>query len=338
MNYSIYLKCLKLYGAIAVLIGVVSCHGDEKEATAVEQVDKGVEDAEPLVEVIAEKVKKQAVFDPLLFAGTVFSKKTSKVYSPVEGAIEKIFVSAGKPVKKGQKLLSIRPTGLRGQYNSSLITAPQSGVFVGPIFDPFDYIKANQLAVAVADTSDKRVRIHVPRKEYDLITTLDNQTVIEVLTKTPSSNETEKEKFSGEVVFSSPTINPKTLSHEVEVQLSCKTSTDSSVCMANLEKLPIHSFVYVRLGTKYRESIVLSANILEGNRDHVFVLKKSKSKESTSFSVAKNTIKLGDDLGGKFEVVEGLEEGDEVVVSYSKKPKDGQEVSVQKMKPSEKKM
>jgi RND family efflux transporter MFP subunit len=121
------------------------------------------------------------------------------------------------------------------------------------------------------------------------------------------------DEFSGKVSLIHPTINQASHTFPIEVQIQ---NSDSRI------RPGMFARVNINLGSK-ENILVPDASVLKqvGSNDrHVFVVKDGK--------VAKSVITIGQHLGAYYEVLTGVESGDEIVVAGASRLSDKQEVEV----------
>ncbi|MDQ7052784.1 MAG: efflux RND transporter periplasmic adaptor subunit [candidate division KSB1 bacterium] len=177
---------------------------------------------------------------------------------------------------------------LRMQYTS--IVSPIDGIVTARHIELGQRVNVNQVLFRVADFSPLRARIYVPEKDMGRI--FEGQTAIITADALPG------EKFIGVVRMVSPVVDPTNGTVKVTIDITNSKG-----------KLKPGMFASVYITTEKHANTLLMpkrALLLESQTDQVFVYDNGIAR--------KRTLKLGFVSGDTVEVLDGLREGDLVVV------------------------
>ncbi len=181
----------------------------------------------------------------------------------------------------------------RAQLNLqyATITAPFSGVITQRLVEQGGMIRLNTVLFQLADTDKLRIRLYVPEKEMGRI-----------FVGNPARIESEMlpgEYFGGVVEMIAPVVDPATGTIKVTVQVT-----------KGQEKLKPGMFcsVYILIET-HKEALVINRRALipETEVPEVFII-------DDSMVVHRRQLKIGITQGDTLEVLEGLREGERVVL------------------------
>jgi len=247
----------------------------------------------------------------LKYTGTVESKEAVDVFSKISGRIIERKVEQGDGVSKGQVVAIIDPEITGQRFEPFEVTAPIAGKVSMVYLDPGTYINQMQPIVRLIDDSSVKVMIGVLEKDYHLVK--EGTPVRLVFDALPG------EIRSARITNRSPVVNPRTGTSETEIMLS----NGGGMLKAGM-------FARVEVVTEVHKDAVLMplaatlTEVLPGRGVRV---------ETSVFVIAGDTaserrVVLG--LAGPthFEVLEGLEAGEQVVTVGQNLLSDGIKVSV----------
>ena len=305
-------------------------------------------------EVVRPKVKVETairsdVIQSSEYTATVQSDIVNKISPAMPARIRKIYVEVGDRVRKGQTLVTLDRTNLAQSQTqianlerdlqryqelyevggiskqqieqlevqlevakssasnlaeNTTLTSPINGVVTERNYDSGD-MPAGMHILQIENFNPVKLIINVSENLYTSITKgMEVDVMMEVYPD---------EKFSGKVSLIHPTINQSTHTFPVEVQIQ---NSDSRI------RPGMFARVNINFGSK-ENILVPDASVLKqvGSNDrHVFVIKDGKAD--------KRVITIGQHLGSFYEVVSGVEAGDEIVVAGASRLTDNQEVEV----------
>lgn len=305
-------------------------------------------------EVVRPKVKVETairsdVMQSSEYTATVQSDIVNKISPAMPARIRKIYVEVGDRVRKGQTLVTLDRTNLAQSQTqianlerdlqryqelyevggiskqqieqlevqlevakssasnlseNTTLTSPINGVVTERNYDSGD-MPAGMHILQIENFNPVKLIINVSENLYTSITKgMEVDVMMEVYPD---------EKFSGKVSLIHPTINQASHTFPIEVQIQ---NSDSRI------RPGMFARVNINFGSK-ENILVPDASVLKqvGSNDrHVFVIKDGKAD--------KRVITIGQHLGSFYEVVSGVEAGDEIVVAGASRLADNQEVEV----------
>ena len=326
---------------IVLLLGaslLFSCGAKEEEKTEV---------AKPLVKV--ETAVNRDILLTNEYTATVESNVVNKISPAMPARIRKIHVEVGDRVRKGQVLVELDKTNLSqtdiqianlerdlqrykelyevggiskqqleqlevqlevAKSNSSNLSenttlrSPINGVVTQRNFDSGD-MPAGIHILQIEDFNPVKMLINVSEGLYTKIS--------KGMEVSVSMNVYPDEEFTGKISLIHPTISPVSHTFPVEVTIS---NSDSRI------RPGMFARVNINLGSN-EGIIVPDAAVLKqtGSNDrYVFVIKDGVAD--------KKVITVGQHLGTNYEVISGIEAGDEIVVAGASRLSDNQEVEV----------
>ena len=326
---------------IVVLLGAAllfSCGAKEEEETEV---------VKPKVKV--ETAVKKDILQTNNYTATVESDVVNKISPAMPARIRKIHVEVGDRVRKGQILVELDKTNLSqtdiqianlerdlqrykelyevggiskqqieqlevelevAKANSSnlaentTLRSPINGVVTERNYDAGD-MPAGMHILQIEDFNPVKLLIHASE---DLYTKISKGMEVDV-----SINVYPDEVFKGKVSLIHPTINRTSHTFPVEITIP---NTDARI------RPGMFARVNINLGSN-EGILVPDASVLKqtGSNDrHVFVVKDGVA--------VKKVITIGQHLGENYEVLSGIEAGDEIVVAGASRLSDNQEVEV----------
>lgn len=324
---------------LALLIAITSCSEKKVEETK-----------EEVYPVNVEQINMETVEQIYDFTATVQPYKKNLIGSAQPNRIKKIFVEVGDRVRKGQKLVEMDAVN-RSQQKTQLETferdynrmkelyavggaskqqldqaqaqydvakdafslldentdlvSPIDGIVTERNYDPGDVYNGQQSILTVMQIQPVKLLIHVSEQLYSKI-----KEGMPVDVKLDVYGE---ENFKGKVNLIYPTIDETTRTFTVEVLLPNANS-----------KVRPGMFARVILPTEQVERIVVSDKA---------VVKQSGSNERFVYVLDGNNVKhtkvnIGRRLGDRYEIIDGLEAGQTVVINGTARLVDGSLVEV----------
>ena len=347
--------CILMAGMIGSL---ASCSKGEGGAAATEEKDEA-----PVVRV--EKVESQDVVQKGVYTASVDPENINNISASTPNRIKQIFVDEGMKVAKGQKLVVLDDVNIvayqtqvdnakanldnvQTNYNRALelykigggtkqnvdametqlitaknslasaertlknarentvLTAPISGVVTARNYDPGDMTGALPI-LTIANINPVKVVAIISESEYSKVK--------KGMTVDCTFDTYGDEVFQGTVSMISPTIDTATRTFGIEIMLPNKSN----------RVLPgMFGRVTINFGEE-RHVVVPDLAVVKqpgsGNQ-YVYVYKDGR--------VSYNKVELGQRIGSSYEIISGVEDGAEVVVSGQAKLANGMEVRVQK--------
>ncbi|MEY8245114.1 efflux RND transporter periplasmic adaptor subunit [Heminiphilus faecis] len=341
MNCNRYAAAL-LGLALMAAVPFHSCKGDGADKAIVAEVDE-----RPNVEI--RKVHRQSVDQLMSYTATVEAFKTNNITTSTPNRIKSILVDVGYKVAKGQKLvvlddvnidqLKVRLDNTEREYNRALelfnigggtkqavdqmkteldaarrqydnmventiLLSPINGVVTARNYDPGD-MTGQQPILTIEQLRPVKVLINVSENEF---TKVSKGMKVDVYLDVYGD-----EKFVGEVDLIYPVIDPATRTFTVEVVIA---NADERV------RPGMFARVVMNFGTEERVVVPDRAIVKQTGSGEKFVYIYKDGKVDFS------RVEIGQRLGDAYELLSGVENGDEVVISGQSRLADGIEVNV----------
>ncbi|MBR1991743.1 MAG: efflux RND transporter periplasmic adaptor subunit [Bacteroidales bacterium] len=332
-----------LQSTLALTLGLlvtVSCNS-KKEETPIPQNEK--------IKVTIEQVHTEEVEQLYEYTAVVQAEAVNNIAPTIAGRIQKIYVEVGDNVTKGQKLVSMDASNLeqaktqldnlevsfkrldelykvggvsksdwdatktqldvaRTNYNNLLtnttLTSPLNGIVTLRNYDSGDIYAGNPI-LQVQQIRPVKMNINVSENQYTSVKKGMKASVkMEVF---------ENQEFNGTVTLIYPTIDART--HTFPVEISLPNSNGK-----------VRPGMYARVTMNYgtNTSVVIPDNCIikqQGSGDrYVYVYKDGK--------VAYTKVTLGRRMGNRYEILDGVKDGEYVVTTGYTKLNDGMEVDV----------
>lgn len=334
-------KMLKVVPLLACIV-LMSCTGEKKVDT----------EAPEKVKVRVETVSAQDVDQLGEFTATVQANVSNKIAPQTPVRIERLFAEVGDHVKAGQLVVKMDATSLKQakvqlenqeiefkridelykvggtsksawdaqkmqlevnresyknlQENTQLLS-PISGVVTARNYDNGDMYSGGEPIFVVEEIRPVKLLIHVSESFF---------------TKVKKGNDVDikldvygDEIFKGKVTLIYPTIDPNSRTFPVEIKIN---NAD--------ERVRPGMFARVTMDFGAQNHVVapdLAVVKQSGAGDrYIYVYKNGK--------VSYQKVQLGRRMGNKYEIISGVENGDQVVVSGQSRLNNGMEVEIEK--------
>ena len=334
-----YLKTLSL-AALAVL--AVACKSDDKAGTA--------QQAKPQVRIA--KVTSEDIPQTETYTATVESDVKNNIAPNTPYRIEKIYVDVGDNVRQGQVLvqldasnlqqlklqvenqkiefnrtsqlyqvggaskaeydnaklqLDVLSTQLKQLMQNTQLTAPISGVVTARNYDSGDMYSQGQPVLTIEQINPVKVMVNISEVYY--------KQVFKGMPVDIELDAYEGETFYGKVTIVYPTVDQSTHTFPVEVTINNSSQ-------------------------KVRPGMFARATVNFGDKNHVLVPDEALVKQIgagdryvyiyKNGKVSYNKVELGKHIGTKYEILSGVNPGDDVVIAGQSRLANGKEVEVVK--------
>ena len=334
-----YIKTLTL-AALAVL--AVACKSDDKAGTA--------QQAKPQVKIA--KVTSEDIPQTETYTATVESDVKNDIAPNTPYRIEKIYVDVGDNVRQGQVLvqldasnlqqlklqvenqkiefnrtsqlyqvggaskaeydnaklqLDVLSTQLKQLMQNTQLTAPISGVVTARNYDSGDMYNQGQPVLTIEQTNPVKVMVNISEVYY--------KQVFKGMPVDIELDAYEGETFYGKVTIVYPTVDQSTHTFPVEVTINNSSQ-------------------------KVRPGMFARATVNFGDKNHVLVPDEALVKQIgagdryvyiyKNGKVSYNKVELGKHIGDKYEILSGVNPGDDVVIAGQSRLANGKEVEVVK--------
>ena len=334
-----YIKTLSL-AALAVL--AVACKSDDKAGTA--------QQAKPQVKIA--KVTSKDIPQAETYTATVESDVKNDIAPNTPYRIEKIYVDVGDNVRQGQVLvqldasnlqqlklqvenqkiefsrtsqlyqvggaskaeydnaklqLDVLSTQLKQLMQNTQLTAPISGVVTARNYDSGDMYSQGQPVLTIEQINPVKVMVNISEVYY--------KKVFKGMPVDIELDAYEGETFYGKVTIVYPTVDQSTHTFPVEVTINNSSQ-------------------------KVRPGMFARATVNFGDKNHVLVPDEALVKQIgagdryvyiyKNGKVSYNKVELGKHIGTKYEILSGVNPGDDVVIAGQSRLANGKEVEVVK--------
>lgn len=324
---------------------LVACAGEKKDA------DATTTDAPEKVRVKVESVTAQDVEQLSEFTATVEANISNRIAPQTPFRIEKLYAEVGDPVKEGQLLVKMDATNLKQtkvqldnqeiefkridelykvggasksawdaqktslevaretyknlQENTQLVS-PVTGVVTARNYDSGDMYTAAEPIYVVEQIRPVKLKVNVSESLF---------------TKVKKGNEVDvrldvygDEVFKGRVSLIYPTIDPATRTFPVEIKIA---NADGRVRPGMFARVTMNFGTLQHVVAPDRAIVKQSG---AGDR-YIYVYKDGK--------VSYQKVELGRRMHDKYEIISGVNDGDQVVVTGQSRLTNGMEVEVE---------
>ncbi len=281
---------------ILILLLIASCGGGEKKQAPAQKIE-------------ATKVTKGTIERPVLFTGNIVAKDAANVFSRANGRVSKKLLKEGDPVKKGEGILVVDRDEIGYSFKPMLIDSPIDG-YVGSIFVDVGSIVydrtvfAQQPAAIVVRPGVMRVKLDIPERYLGAILPGTEVTMI--------VDSLGGEAFKGSIVTSSPVVDEKTRTANVEAEFS---NTDGRLRHGMFGRLNL-------VVEKRQDTLTVPNGAISWEGEKRFVYKVEADV------VRRIEVKLGMRNDVHVEVLDGVAENDLVAVGNLIDLSDGEKITI----------
>ena len=322
---------------------LVSCNSEKKDQTTTQ---------DQKVQVIVETVTSQDVEQTSEFTATVEASVTNKIAPQMAVRIDKVFAEVGDKVRKGQKLaqmdqsnlmqskvqmenieaefkrldelykiggvsksqweaqktsLEIAKTSYRNLSENTQLISPINGVVTARNYDSGDMFSMGTPIFVVEEIRPVKLLVNISET---LFTQVKKGMPVDVKLDVYGD-----ETFAGKVSLVYPSIDSQTRTFPVEITVA-----------NNDERVRPGMFARITINFGVKQNVVVPDLAIvkqSGSGDrYIYVYKDGK--------VSYNKVELGRRMGDKYELISGVENGDQVVVTGQSRLNDGMEVEIVK--------
>ncbi len=288
---------LKFVLAVALLAALAPLAGCGKKAVLKEKQEA--------IPVKAMKVARRDLFKVLEYVGTVKGQDEAIVYPKVSGKIAEKVKEEGSLVNKGEAIAYIDRDEIGLQFEKAPVESPLTGV-VGRVYVDIGSNVTPQTPVAlVSDMAGVEIDVNIPEKYLPEVA-VGQRAVIRV-------DAYPQEEFMGRVTMVSPVVDTETRAAPVEITIADEK-----------HRLQSGMFAKVSLFLEERKdvpAILKEAIIGKAPSTYVYVVDNNRA--------FMRKITVGIHQGPYFEVREGLNAGDLVVIMGQQRLRDNVPVSAE---------
>jgi len=260
---------------------------------------------EQAIPVKIARVQLDTLRNTLDYVGDIEAQNQAIVYPKVGGKIIEKVKEKGSFIKKDEVIAYIDRDEVGFEFEKSPVESPLSGL-VGRIYVDKGTAVTPQTPVAlVVDMDNVKVNLNIPEKFLPQVR-LKQKAQVRVDSYT-------KEIFEGQIANISPVVDLDTRTFPVEIIVSNEKHL-----------LNPGMFARVKLIIEERNNIpvvVKEAIVGKGDQAYVYVSEQGVAR--------RRFVKLGIKEGPVYEVLEGIKEGEEVVIMGQQRLREGIKVSVQ---------
>ena len=238
--------------------------------------------------VVAEKT---VLHDYLLTNGDVETQSSIEVFPSIGGKIVQTLVSLGSQVKAGDVIAYVDPSEPGSYYAKSPVTAPISGSIISTPMKSGQTVSTSSVVTKIGDIANLQITAYVPERYIgDLKLGLKAEISFEAYADAV---------FNATVVRISPVVDSATRTKEIVLHFD-----------QNDPRLNAGMFAKVKLYTvDYVDQIAIQQDALVNNNDEYFLYVTTDGE-----TVQKRKVTLGKNVGGYYQILDGVKEGEKVVV------------------------
>lgn len=267
---------------LPAMIFCLSC-GKKKEAVKPQEIE-------------AAKVVKGTIEQKVLFTGNIVANDAVSVYPRGNGRISQKLLKEGDPVKKGQGILVIDRDEVGYKFKPLVVDSPIDG-YVGSItvdvgsfvYDRTVFAAQNAVAVVVRPGTMK-VKLDIPERYLGAILP-----GTEVSLSVDSLN---GDPYKGKIVTSSPVVNEKTRTANIEVEVE---NTDGRLRHGMFGRMKL-------VVERHDDVLIIPVNAVSWEGEKQFIYKVADGK------VHRTEIKIGMRNDVHVEVTQGASENELLAV------------------------
>jgi len=259
---------------------------------------------EHTVPVEAVKVNRGNISVEIFYVGDVKAQHQIKVYPKVTGKLIENIVKEQDRVKKDDVIAYIDRDEVGFEFNKAPVESPIDGIIGNMYLDKGESVTPNIAVAQVVDMDVVKVRINVVEKDLPKIK--EGQLAEIIVDAYPD------EVFKGTVERVSPVVDLNSRTALVEIEIPNPEHILKSGMFARTR--------IVVLEHKEVPCILRDAIIREDSKTYCFIIKDDKAYKT------KITIGISED--DKIEIIDGIQEGDSVVITGQQGLKDGQAVEI----------
>lgn len=274
-----------------LFIFTASCSGRNKSASK-------------LKEVSASTIVRGEIERNVLFTGNIVAQDAFDIYPRAAGKISKKLLKEGDPVKRDQPILMVERDEIGYTFKQMPIVSLVDGV-VGTIsVDVGSFVDPTRPVATVVRPGKMRVKLDVPERYLEAI---NPGTEVKM-----SIDSLGGDTYNGKIITSSPVVNPKTRTANVEAEVP---NTDG--------RLRHGMFCRMNLIVEHHAdalTVPMDAISWEGENQFVYKIKDGKLERAQVKTGLRNDVHV--------EILDGVAEGDQVVHGDLLSLKDGEMVSI----------
>jgi multidrug efflux pump subunit AcrA (membrane-fusion protein) len=267
--------------------------------------------AEPVFAVSTLTVRPGHITDYLTLSGDMVAGSSVDVYSDTAGTITRRYVSIGSRVVKNQPVVEVDPSQPGMQYMASVVLAPISGVIASLPAQVGMKISQSSMIASISGGGGLEIQLHVAERFiYRIKMGLPCEITLDAY---PADS------FRGRISEISPVVD--TSSRTMMIKVNVDNPDD---------KLKAGMFANVKIITEEKNNVItVPENAVLQRSSERFVYKIVDDPSDSNVKTAQKVpVTLGLNVDNYFEITDGLEAGDQIVVRGQTTLTDGSRVNI----------
>lgn len=235
--------------------------------------------------------KKTTLTDYVITSGEIETQKSIEVFPSIGGKVIEMKVSLGSQVKAGDVIAYIDPSEPGAVYAKSPVTAPIDGSILTSPVKVGQKINVSQVITKIGDINNLQVTAKVPER---YVAELKMGQKAEITLQAYGD-----EKFMASIVRISPVVDPSTRTKEIILNFDKKYDKVNAGMFANVKLYTVDYGGY--------PAIQQDAFVENGDDYYLYIVKEDST-------VTKRLVKRGKNIADYCQVIDGLSNGDVVVI------------------------
>lgn len=258
---------------------------------------------ETVFSVITEVAKNQTLHGYVIVNGEIESQNSVNVYPDVSGKVIETKVMLGSSVTRGDIIAYVDPSSPGQYFKKSPVYAPISGSVISTPLKNGTTVNTNTTIAILGDISNLQISSNIPERYVAVLKTgLKASVSVEAY---PGVN------FAATVTRVSPVVD--TISRTKQIILTFDKK-DSRVNAGMFGKVVLYTEDYSGSVTIPTDSLVQI-----NDKDYVFVVKEGSIVE-------RRAVRTGNSVDGYIQILEGVKEGETVVIQGQTSLADGSKI------------
>jgi multidrug efflux pump subunit AcrA (membrane-fusion protein) len=312
-----FINALKKFAALSALtftiiaLPLAGCKPNESAAAKKPGQDQDQAPAQPLVAVSTLILEESSIVDYLTLSGDMVAGSSVDVYSDTAGTITRRHVSIGSRVEKNQPIADVDPSQPGMRYMVSVVRAPIAGVISNLPGQIGMKISQSSPIAVISGGGGLEIQLYVAERFiYRIVMGLPCEITLDAY---PGDN------FLGRISEISPVVD--TSSRTMMIKVNVYNPDD---------KLKAGMFANVKIITDQIDNVITvpeNAVLQRGGQNFVYTVQDDPS--DSSIKIAKRMpVSLGLNIDNMFQITDGLNAGDEVIVRGQTTLTDGSRVNI----------
>ena len=254
--------------------------------------------------VKTQTVTKETLHGYVIANGEIESQNSVNVFPDVAGKIMETNVMLGSTVRRGDVIAYVDPNAPGQYYKKSPVYAPINGSIISTPLKNGTTVSTNTVVAIVGDISNLQVSADIPERYVAVLKQgLKAEVSVEAYPDTV---------FTATVRRVSPVVDTASRTKEVILNFDERDS-----------RVNAGMFGKIKLYTKdYEGEIVMPSDALVSLNDEYYAYVVKEDGET----VEKRRVKTGESVDGRIQILEGLNEGEKVVIQGQTSLNDGSKI------------